>query len=115
MTWPSFLAASISAGVTASAAGASARTRVENAAPASKPPVTLSASRREILVFFIASLIHFIGRAEPAWPCLLYSAHGDQVHDPQLPDTTGHCWTRPAIRAKRQGRKGLMRAVGVCV
>ena len=48
MTWPSFLAASINAGVTGSGGGASAITRVENAAPASKPPAALSASRREI-------------------------------------------------------------------
>src|SRR5579872_3309773 len=49
------------AGVTASAGGASAITRVANAAPAARPPATLSAVLREILVFFISSLISSIG------------------------------------------------------
>src|SRR5258708_29868195 len=53
MTWPSFFAASISAGVTGSGGGADAMTRVENAAPASKAVDPLSTVRRDILGFFI--------------------------------------------------------------
>src|ERR1700716_96684 len=53
MTWPSFFAASISLGVTGSGGGASAMTRVENAAPESNAPDPLSTSRREIFGFFI--------------------------------------------------------------
>src|SRR6266850_8293209 len=53
MTWPSFFAASISAGVTGSGGGASAMTRVDNAVPASKTPEPLSMARRDILGFFI--------------------------------------------------------------
>src|SRR6516162_459102 len=63
MIWPSFLAASIRAGVTGSGGGASASTRVESAAPASKPPVALSASRREIFLFFIEPLCRPVARA----------------------------------------------------
>src|ERR1700682_3256021 len=55
MTWPSFFAASISLGVTGSGGGASAMTRVENAAPANNAPDPLSTSRREIFGFFIWS------------------------------------------------------------
>jgi hypothetical protein len=63
------LAASIRAGVTASAAGASASTRVANAELASNPPAAFSAALREIPVFFISSLIHFISRTGPVyWP-----------------------------------------------
>src|SRR5262249_47260848 len=69
MTWPSFLAASIRAGVTASAGGASAITRVASAEPASHPPATFSACLREIPVFFISSLIWSMGRIERlGWP-----------------------------------------------
>src|SRR5258706_10844445 len=56
MTWPSFFAASISLGVIGSGGGASAMTRVENAAPASNAPAPLSTSRRETFGFFIWSL-----------------------------------------------------------
>src|ERR1700693_651909 len=56
MTWPSFLAAAIRAGVTGSGGGASASTRVENAVPASRLPAALSAPRREIFGIFIAPL-----------------------------------------------------------
>jgi hypothetical protein len=56
MTLPSFLAASISAGVTGSGGGASAMTRVDNAAPASKTPEPFSTSRRDILGFFIEAI-----------------------------------------------------------
>src|SRR3984957_13061648 len=55
MTWPSFFAASISAGVTGSGGGASAKTRVENAAPASNTLDPLSTSRRDNR-FFIGPL-----------------------------------------------------------
>src|ERR1700716_1660925 len=53
MTWPSFFAASMSLGVTGSGGGASAMTRVENAAPASNAPDPLSMLRRDIPGFFI--------------------------------------------------------------
>src|SRR6267154_2399305 len=55
MTLPSFLAASISAGVTGSAGGASAITRVEKAAPAKTAPAPASKLRREIPACFICS------------------------------------------------------------
>src|SRR6266849_4403345 len=55
MTWPSFFAASISAGVTGSGGGADAMTRVENAAPASDAPEPLRTARRDILGFFIGA------------------------------------------------------------
>src|SRR6202022_3624863 len=55
MTWPSFFAASIRAGVIGSGGGASAMTRVENAAPARNGPGPLSTSRRDILGCFIGS------------------------------------------------------------
>src|SRR5712671_4290255 len=55
MTWPSFFAASINAGVTGSGGGAAATTRVENAAPASSTPVPLSMPRRDNLAFFIGA------------------------------------------------------------
>src|ERR1044071_4957968 len=51
MTLPSFFAASINAGVTASGGGAAAITRVENAALASTAPVPSSTLRREIELF----------------------------------------------------------------
>src|ERR1700686_2982567 len=60
MTWPSFFAASISAGVTGSGGGADAMTRVENAAPASNAPDPLSTLRREIFGFFIGPLNPFV-------------------------------------------------------
>src|ERR1700736_6966426 len=53
MTWPSFFPASINAGVTGSGGGASAKTRVENAAPASSAPVPLSMLRRDNVRCFI--------------------------------------------------------------
>src|SRR6266436_5865307 len=56
MTWPSFFAASISAGVTGSGGGASANTRVENAAPARTAPVPLSTLRLEIKLFIDVSI-----------------------------------------------------------
>src|ERR1035438_3193727 len=52
-TLPSFLAASISAGVTALAGGAAESTRVENEAPAASAPEPTSKSRRENFNFFI--------------------------------------------------------------
>src|SRR5664279_1964670 len=55
-TLPSFLAASISAGVTALAGGAADSTRVENDAPAAIAPEPINTSRREILEPFIAIL-----------------------------------------------------------
>src|SRR4051794_17448382 len=55
MTLPSFFAASISAGVTASGGGAAATTRVENAAPASSAPVPASRPRRGSLGVFIGA------------------------------------------------------------
>src|SRR4029079_3479334 len=51
MTLPSFFAASIKAGVTASGGGAAAITRVENAAPARTAPAPASTWRREIELF----------------------------------------------------------------
>src|SRR6476469_3297232 len=54
MTLPSFFAASIRAGVTASGGGAAAITRVENAALARTAPVPWSTWRREI-EFFIGA------------------------------------------------------------
>src|ERR1700694_170874 len=59
MTWPSFFAASISAGVTGSAGGADATTRVENAAPASNAPDPFSTARRDIPGFFIGAFHPF--------------------------------------------------------
>src|SRR6266852_7078539 len=55
MTWPSFFAASMSAGVIGSGGGASAMTRVDNAAPASNAVDPLSTVRRDILGFFIGA------------------------------------------------------------
>jgi hypothetical protein len=55
-TLPSFLAASISAGVTALGGGAADSTRVENDAPAASAPEPINTSRREILEPFIAIL-----------------------------------------------------------
>src|SRR5476649_536645 len=52
-TLPSFLAASISAGVTALAGGAAESTRVENEAPATSAPEPINTSRREIFELFI--------------------------------------------------------------
>ena len=52
-TLPSFLAASISAGVTAVAGGAADMTVVENAAPAASALEPISTSRREIFEPFI--------------------------------------------------------------
>src|SRR5438034_8215084 len=60
MTWPSFFAASISAGVTGAGGGADAMTRVENAAPASKAVDPLSTVRRDILGFFIGAFHPFV-------------------------------------------------------
>src|SRR6185437_10979694 len=54
VTLPSFLAASIRAGVTGSADGAADSTRVENAAPAASAPDPMTTSRREIFELFIA-------------------------------------------------------------
>ena len=51
MTLPSFFAASISAGVTASGGGAAAITRVENAAPARTAPAPWSRLRLDIELF----------------------------------------------------------------
>src|ERR1700731_2683275 len=62
MTWPSFFAASIRAGVTGSAAGADAMTRVENAAPASKAPDPLSTVRREMFGFIMGVSIRLFWR-----------------------------------------------------
>src|ERR1700722_19704441 len=53
MTWPSFFAAAIRAGVTGSGGGASAITRVENVVAASTPLAALSTSRRDNPCFFI--------------------------------------------------------------
>src|SRR5450631_1725138 len=82
MTWPSFFAASISAGVTASGGGASAMTRVENAAPASKPPVPLSTSRREIFGFFIGSFHPLARLGTP--DAIFYSYNTPLVYRRQL-------------------------------
>src|ERR1700676_3852966 len=60
MTWPSFFAASISAGVTGSGAGADAATRVESAAPASNAPDPFSTVRRDIPGFFIGAFHPFV-------------------------------------------------------
>src|SRR5258706_8757479 len=60
MTWPSFFAASINAGVTGSGGGAVAMTRVENAAPASKAADPLSTVRRDIPGFFIGAFHPFV-------------------------------------------------------
>ena len=61
MTWPSFFAASISAGVTVSGGGAAAITRVENAAPARTAPVPASTWRREIPGCFMFSFPALVG------------------------------------------------------
>ncbi len=55
MTWPSFLAASISAGVTASGGGAAARTRVESTEVVANAAPPFNMSRREIPLRFIRS------------------------------------------------------------
>src|ERR1700692_1854739 len=52
-TLPSFLAASISAGVTALAGGGPDSPRGENEAPAASAPEPISTSRRENFDFFI--------------------------------------------------------------
>src|SRR4029079_10161286 len=59
MTLPSFFAASINAGVTASGGGAAAITRVENAAPARMAPVPASTWRREIEFFIVSPNCRF--------------------------------------------------------
>src|SRR5882757_6144766 len=76
MTWPSFFAASISAGVTGSGAGASANTRVENAAPTRTAPVPFSTSRREIPGCFISSFPALIGEVGISQPVFYSDAVG---------------------------------------
>src|ERR1700755_1297104 len=80
MTWPSFFAASINAGVIGSGGGAAAMTRVENAAPASAAPAPLSMSRRDSLECFIGSF----GPRVPArfWTpeIIFYSWNGARVY-----------------------------------
>src|SRR5665213_1097793 len=65
MTWPSFLAAAIRSGVTGSAGGTSAMTRVESAAPVSVATDPIKTSRREILKIFPG---FFIGSFRPPVP-----------------------------------------------
>src|ERR1700716_2639563 len=86
MTWPSFFAASISAGVIGSGGGASAITPVENAAPASKTPVPLSRPRREILGFFMGHSIHLF-RSNPVHHKLSFipTAGIESIVDSSLP------------------------------
>src|SRR6266404_4706894 len=86
MTWPSFFAASIRAGVTGSGGGAAARTRVENAAPASKTPEPLSTVRRDILGCFIGSFYRYVAR-DSVHPKLSFipAAHIESFVDTLLP------------------------------
>src|SRR5258705_1371783 len=84
MTWPSFFAASISAGVTGSAGGASAITRVENAAPARTAPVPFSTSRREIPGCFISSFPALVGEVGYTVALVFYSDAVGGVHRRQL-------------------------------
>src|SRR2546422_3134728 len=78
MTLPSFFAAPISAGVTASGGGAAAITRVENAAPAKAAPTPASTWRREIpgcFMFSFPALLAKLGTPDPphysyGWPAV---------------------------------------------
>src|ERR1700694_658486 len=84
MTWPSFLAASISAGVTGSGAGASAMTRVENAAPASNAPDPASTSRRDIPGFFIGASYPLVLKRLGTPQVIFYSYSTQRVFRRQL-------------------------------
>src|SRR5260370_39432646 len=112
MTWPSFLAASIRAGVTGSGGGASARTRVENAAPASNAPVPLSMSRRDILGCFIWLIIRLF------WRDLVHhklsfipTARCESFVDSSLPLpldlTAGSC--RPPVHFRKRPQLGRLK------
>src|SRR5258708_7492262 len=84
MIWPSFFAASIRAGVIGSAGGASAITRVENAAPASRTPEPLSTSRRDILGFFIGSFYPYVLARLGTPQAIFYSYNAARVYRRQL-------------------------------
>ena len=82
MTWPSFFAASISAGVTGSGGGASAITRVENAVPASKTPAALEHARREIRDFSLAFPSGLVlARTDPASVSFIPAARTESIVD----------------------------------
>jgi hypothetical protein len=76
---PSFFAASISAGVTASGGGAAANTRVENAALASTAPVPASTWRREIPGCFMFSFLALLAKLSTLKPGH-YSYGSSAVH-----------------------------------
>src|SRR3954451_15217795 len=84
MTLPSFFAASIKAGVTASGGGAAAITRVENAALARTAPVPWSIWRREIEFFIgapncrLSSLLCGLAPAPSDTPEVIFYSEGAQ-------------------------------------
>src|SRR6476646_678279 len=79
MTWPSFFAASIKAGVIGSGGGADALTSVANAAPASNAPDPLSTLRRDIPLMFIWRILP-IFRARYVTPeGILYSCNAQRL------------------------------------
>src|ERR1700712_1021765 len=79
MTWPSFLAASIKAGVIGSGGGAAAMTRVENAAPASNAPDPLSTLRRDNPLIFIWLILPFAASTSITPEIILYSCGAKRV------------------------------------
>ncbi len=86
MTWPSFRAASIKSGVTASGGGAAAITRVESALPASRAPAPWSTPRRETIECFMGSFIPFVGDVRDTANYVLFLAPipslSSTVHSP---------------------------------
>src|SRR5438034_62717 len=84
MTLPSFLAASSSAGVTASGGGAAAITRVENAAPARTAPAPWSTLRLDIKLFIgapdcrLSSLLFGLASARFDTPEVIFYSKGAQ-------------------------------------
>src|SRR3954471_4058060 len=84
MTLPSFFAASIKAGVTASGCAAAAITRVENAALARTAPVPWSIWRREIEFFIgapncrLSSLLCGLAPARSDTPEVIFYSEGAQ-------------------------------------
>src|SRR3569833_2718191 len=84
MTLPSFFAASISAGVTASGGGAAAITRVENAALARTAPVPWRRWRREIWFFMgapncpLSSLLGGLAPARSDTPEIIFYSENAQ-------------------------------------
>src|SRR4051812_4163136 len=107
MTCPSFFAASISAGVIGSGGGASAMTRVENAAPASNAPDPLSTSRRDIVGCFMGSSIRLFG--DTGTPeVIFYSCHVHLVYRRQLIVVAARLGQTSALQNKNRSREFKM-------